>query len=85
MELTREHFRWIRLYDLDCHDTSARDELKFLFGDKAASYGTVKNCFNEFHRGRRSLKHNVPEGRPKIVALSENINVVRELICKIVM
>ena len=38
MELIREHFRSIifTTFDVDYHDQS--DELKSLFGDKAASY-----------------------------------------------
>ena len=56
------------------------DELKSLFGDKAPSYGTVKNCFNEFKRGWCSLKDEVREGPPNTAVVSENIVAVRELI-----
>ena len=59
----------------DCND-----ELKSLFGDKAPSYGTVKNWFNEFNCGRRSLKDNVREGPAKTAVVSENIDTVRKLI-----
>ena len=73
MELTREHFRR-RLSRQDCID-----ELKSLFGDKAANYDTVKNWFNEFNCGRRSLKYEVREGPPKTAVVSEKIDALREL------
>ena len=50
-----------------------------MFGNKAASYGTVKNWFNEFNRGRSSLKDDCREGYPTAF-VPENINVMRELI-----
>ena len=56
------------------------DELKSLFGDKAPFHSTVKNWFNEFNCGLRSLKDEVREGRPKTAVVSENIDAVRELI-----
>ena len=37
-------------------------KLKCLYGDEAPSYSTVKNWFNEFNRGRRSLKDEFREG-----------------------
>ena len=40
----------------------------------------MKSWFNEFKRGRRSLKDEVREGRPKTAVLSENIDVVREVV-----
>ena len=40
----------------------------------------MKNWFNEFNCGRRSLKDEVREGRPKTAVVSENIDAVRELI-----
>ena len=49
-----------------------------MFGDKSPSYGTVKTCFHELNCGRRSLKDEVHEVRPKIG--SENTDAVRELI-----
>ena len=54
-------------------------ELKSLFGDKAPSFTTVKNCFKEFNCGRRSLKDEVREGPPKAAVVRENIAFVREL------
>ena len=59
-------------------------ELKSLFGDKATSYSSVKNWFNEFNYERRPLKDDVREGGPKTAIVSENIDDVREQ-CKIVM
>ena len=37
----------------------------------------MKNWFNEFNCGRRSLKDEVREDRPKTAVLSENINAIR--------
>ena len=54
--------------------------LKSLFGNKALSYSTVKNWFNEFNCGRRSLKDEMRKGPPKTAAGSENIDAVHELI-----
>ena len=56
------------------------DEIKSLFGDKALSNSTVKNWFNEFSCGRGSLKDEVRRGRQKTAVLSDNIDVVRDLI-----
>ena len=49
-------------------------------GDEAPSYGTVKNWFIEFNRGRRSLKHEFREGAPKTAVVSANIDAVLKLI-----
>ena len=46
----------------------------------APSYRTMKNWFNEFDRGRRSLKDELRKGRPKTAVVSENIDAVREVI-----
>ena len=79
MELTREHFRSMIFYNFR-HGLSRQeciDELKSLF---APSYSTVKNWFNECNWGRRLLKDEVRETRPKIAVVSEHIDAVRELI-----
>ena len=57
MELNRVHFRAIIFYNFRRGLTQQQcmDELKYLYGDEAPSYGTVKNWYNEFNRGRRSL------------------------------
>ena len=79
MELTREHFRAIIFHNFrrGLSRQECIDELKSLYGDEAPSYSTVKNWFNEFNRGRRSLED---EGRPKTAVVPENIDAVRELI-----
>ena len=56
------------------------DELKSLFGNKAPSYSTVKNWINEINCGRRSLKDEMREDRPKTAVVSENIDALHELI-----
>ena len=51
-----------------------------MFGDKAPSYSTMKNWFNEFNCGQRLLKEEDGEGSPKTAVAPENIDAVRELI-----
>ena len=60
MELTREHFRAIIFYNFR-HGLSEEciEELISLSGDRTPSCSTVKNWFNEFNCGRRSLKDEV--------------------------
>ena len=81
MELTLEQFRSIIFYNFRRGlSQECIDELKFLIGDKAPSYSTVKNWLNAFTRGRLSLKAKVREGHPKMAIVPENIDAVRELI-----
>ena len=56
--------------------------LKSLFDDKAPSYTTVKNWFNEFNRGRSSLIDEFSEAPLKMAVVPENNDTVRELIMK---
>ena len=55
-------------------------ELKSLFGDKATSYSTMKNWFNEFNCERWSLKDEVRKASPKTAVVPDNTDVVGELI-----
>ena len=82
IEPTPEHFRSITFYNFrrGLWRQECIDELKSLFGDKAPSYSTVKNWFNEFNRGRSSLKDELSEGPPKTAVVADNIDAVRELI-----
>ena len=82
MELTHEHFHSTSFYNFR-RGLSGQEciyELKSLFDDKALSYGTVKNWFHKFKRGRRSLRDEARESRPKTAVVSENFDAVRELI-----
>ncbi|XP_037931157.1 uncharacterized protein LOC119687373 [Teleopsis dalmanni] len=82
MELTREHFRATIFHNFRCRLSRQEciDELKSLYGDEAPPYSTVKNWFNEFNRGRRSLNDEFCEVRPETDVEPENIDAVRELI-----
>lgn len=82
MELTREHFRAIIFHNFrrGLSRQECINELNSLYGDDAPSYSTVKNWYNEFNRGRRSLQDEFREGRPKSVVVPENIDAVCELI-----
>ena len=48
MELIREHFRAIIFHNFrrGLSRQECIDELKFLYGDEAPSYSTMKNWFN---------------------------------------
>ena len=80
MVLTREHFlsKIVHNFRLRLALQEYIDELKSLYGDKAPSYSIVKNLFNEFNRGRSSLKDEFREGPPAVVP--DNIDAVHELI-----
>lgn len=82
MELTRESFRAMIYYDfrVGLSQQQCFDRLHSAFGDEAPSVQTIYNWFNEFKRGRRSLKDESREGRPKTAVVPENIDAVRELI-----
>ena len=75
MKLTREHICSIIFYSFQrgLSRQECIDELKSLLADK---------WFNEFNRGRRSLKGELHEGPPKTAVVSERIDAVRELIMK---
>ncbi|GFU41222.1 hypothetical protein NPIL_661871 [Nephila pilipes] len=82
MELNREHFRAIIFHNFrrGLSRQECFDELNSLYSDKAPSYSTVKNWYNEFNRGRCSIQDESRAGRPKSVIVPEKINAVRELI-----
>lgn len=84
MKLNREHFRTIIFYNFRRQLTRQEciDELISFYGDQASSYSTGKNWYNEFNRGRSSLKDEARDGPPKSVVTQENIDAVRKLIEK---
>ena len=81
MALACEHFRSIIFYNFrrGLSRQKCIHELKSLFGDKAPSYSTMKNWFNEFNCGQRLLKEEDGEGSPKTAVVSENISAMSEL------
>ncbi|XP_015599901.1 histone-lysine N-methyltransferase SETMAR-like [Cephus cinctus] len=82
MELTREHFRAIIFHNFrrGLSRQECSHEPNSFYSDKAPSYSTVKNWYNEFNHGRRSLQDEFREGRPKSVVVPQNIDAVHELI-----
>ncbi|GFS53078.1 glutamate receptor ionotropic, delta-1 [Nephila pilipes] len=82
MELNREHFRAIIFHNFrrGLSRQECFDELNSLYSDKAPSYSSVKNWYNEFNRGRCSIQDESRAGRLKSVVVPEKINAVRELI-----
>lgn len=82
MELSREHFRAMIFYDFRVGLTQQQciDRLKSAFGDEAPSRSSVFSWYNEFKRGRHSLKDEPREGRPISAVTPENIDAVRKLI-----
>ena len=82
MELEREHFRAMILYDFKCglNESQALERLTQAFGDLAPSRATVFRWFAEFKRGRTSLKDEKRSGRPTSVVTEGNISAVESLI-----
>lgn len=82
MDLSRENFRAMIFYDFRVGLTQQQcvDRLKSGFGDEAPSKTTVYDWFNEFKRGRRSLKDEPREGRPISAVTPENIDAVQKMI-----
>ena len=82
MDLSCENFRAMIYYDFQrgLSQQQCIDQLHSTFGDEAPSKTTVYHWFSEFNRGRRSLKDELKEGRPKSVVVPQNIDAVRELV-----
>ena len=82
MELEREHFRAMILYDFKCglNESQTLERLTQAFGYLAPSRATVFRWFAEFKRGRTSLKDEERSGRPTSVVTEENISAVEALI-----
>lgn len=82
MELSRENFRVMIFYDFRKGLTQQQcfESLHSTFGDEAPSKASVYNWYNEFKRGRRSLKDEEKPGRPISVVTPENIDAVQKLI-----
>ena len=82
MELEREHFRAMILYDLKCglNESQTLERLTQAFGDLAPLRATVISWFAESKRGRTSLKDEERSGRPTSVVTEENISAVEALI-----
>lgn len=82
MELEREHFRAMILYDFKCglNESQTLERLTQAFGDLAPSRATVFRWFGEFKRGRTSLKDEERSGRPTNVVTEENISAVEALV-----
>ena len=80
MELERERFRALILYDFKCglNESQTLERLTQTFGDLAPSHATVFRWFAEFKRGRTSLKDE-RSGRPTSVVTEENISAVEAL------
>ena len=67
MKLIREHFHTIIFHNFrgGLPRQEYIDELKFLYGNKAASYSDYeKTDLINSNRGRRSLKNEIREGPP---------------------
>ena len=82
MELEREHFHAMILYDFKCglNEPQTLERLTQAFEDLALSRATVFRWFAEFKRGRISLKVEERSMRPTSVISEENISAVEALI-----
>ena len=82
MELEREHFRAMILYDFKCYlnESQTLERLTQAFWDFATSRATVFRWFAESKRGRTSLKDEERNRRPTSLVTEENISAVEALI-----
>ena len=82
MELRKDHFRAMILYDYQSglHQDESVARLVAAFGDQAPSRSTVFRWFSEFKHGRTSLEDEERSGRPSCATTEEQIAVVRALV-----
>ena len=82
MELEREHFRSMILYDFKCslNEWQTLEQLTQAFGYLVPSRATVFRWFAEFKREGTFLKDEERSGRPTSVVTEENISAVEALI-----
>lgn len=82
MELSREHFRAMILYDFKCglKPEESFDRLQIAFGDEGPSKATVYRWFSEFKRGRQSMTDEERCGRPLTAVTEENVLAVKKII-----
>lgn len=82
MELSQRDKRAMIYYDYQIHLSAqdCHDRLVLALQQEAPSLATVKNWFNEFHRGRASLEDETRTGRPLEVVTAETIAAVQKLI-----
>lgn len=82
MDLRREHFRAMILYDFKCRlkPDESYDRLQMAFMDEGPSKATVYRWYNEFKRGRPTLGDDERSGRPLTAVTEENVLAVKNLI-----
>ena len=81
MELEREHFRAMILYDFKSglNESQTLERLTQAFGNLAPSRAIVFRWFPEFKTGRTSLEDEERSGRPTSVVTEENFSAVESL------
>jgi len=57
-----------------------KERLDAVYGDSSASMATVKNWFNEFQRGRRSVFDEPRSGAPKTATTEDNVTKIHDLV-----
>jgi len=57
-----------------------KERLDAVYGDSSASMATVKNCFNEFKRGRTSVFDEPRPGAPKTATTEDNKTKIHDLV-----
>ena len=82
MELERENFRAMILYDFKCslNESQTLERLTQALWDLVPSHATVFRWFAEFKRGQTSIKDEERSGRPTSVVSEENISAMEALI-----
>ena len=51
-----------------------------VYGDSSPSMATVKNWFNEFQRGRKSVSDEPRPGAPKTKTTEDNVTKIHDLV-----
>jgi len=57
-----------------------KERLDAVYGDSSPSMVTVKNWFNEFLRGRRSVFDEPRPGAPKTATTEDNVTKIHDLV-----
>jgi len=57
-----------------------KERLDAVYGDSSPSMATVKNCYNEFQRGRTSVFDEPRPGAPKTATTEDNVTKIHDLL-----
>ncbi|XP_045534361.1 protein GVQW3-like [Papilio machaon] len=82
MDLRREHFRAMIIYDFKCRlkPDESYDRPQMALMDEGTSKAIVYRWYNEFKRGRLTLGDEERSGRPLTAVTKENMLAVKNLV-----